>query len=174
MESLSLNAESYPTTTLVLNDRGDILRLSEQLDYSATRSASARDSYADHLYALAAADNAEVLVTRLDDHVRGMVSIQRVQGSGEVMDSSGLAGEGGAEVRVHGFVADLLVDTSYRRRGIGTSLMMSASNIAVVWGAKALALSVPAQSEAAQAFYQSLGFESQFIVMSQNIVAQSA
>ena len=83
---------------------------------------------------------------------------------------SGGAGDGGAAPTVVGYVvalmmadegeiADLAVAPSARRRGIARSLLERTMAVAMEAGVRALYLEVRESNTAAQALYQSLGFE---------------
>ena len=125
------------------------------LDPALPPGGSIADAYLERMFDRCREFDGVVLVAELEGVVVGFVTIWARYRSSEPDD----------DPREHGFVSDLVVLATHRRRGIGRALLRAAESRARAAGAPLVRLSVKAGNAAARSLYASEGFEASEIYL---------
>jgi ribosomal protein S18 acetylase RimI-like enzyme len=122
------------------------------------------DAYLKLLFARCSEFSGVVLVAHADRVVVGYVAVWTQYRSSEPDD----------DPLEHGFIADLIVSSTYRGRGIGLALLRAAEERVRAAGAKSLQLSVKAGNTGAQRLYSAEGFVESEIYLEKVLVHPGA
>ena len=118
------------------------------------------DSYLSLMFRRCVEFSGVVLVADVDQQVAGFVTVWTKYHSVEPDDGP----------REYGFISDLVVSSTYRRRGIGRALLGAAEMRARKAGTSSLQLSVKAGNEGAMALYSAEGFVESEIYLEKALV----
>jgi ribosomal protein S18 acetylase RimI-like enzyme len=120
-----------------------------QLDPGKPEGSTIADAYLDRMFARCRKWEGRVFVADLAGQVVGFACVWAQVQPDEPDESP----------EEYGFVSDLVVRTTYRRRGIGSRLLSAAEGYARVRGARSLRIGVLARNAAARRLFGSAGFE---------------
>jgi predicted N-acetyltransferase YhbS len=120
------------------SDAADVARLTTQLGYELNESDAA-----DRLSRILVRDNQQFLVADLDGHAVGWVHVVLVEY---------------VEAEAFALIGGLVVDSAYRRSGVGRALMERAETWARERGCAIVRLSSTITRTAAHRFYERLGY----------------
>jgi ribosomal protein S18 acetylase RimI-like enzyme len=120
-----------------------------QLDPGKPEGSAVAEAYLNRMFARCREWEGRVLVAEVAGQVIGFVCVWARVRPNE-------PDENPAE---YAFVSDLVVSTTYRRRGVGSQLLSAAEGYARTRGARALRIGVLARNAAAKRLYESVGFQ---------------